>query len=256
MTDEFWMVQRFEEHRGRMKAVASRILGSGTDADDALQEAWLRFSRSDTSTVENMGGWLTTVVSRVCLDMLQVRRRRSGPSIEADLEEPAADIESDTDPEHEALVADSVGLAMMVVLDTLAPAERVAFVLHDMFGVSFEDIGPVVGRNAAAARQLASRARRRVRGHAVPEEGDRVRQAAVVDAFLAAARSGDFQALLKVLDPEVILRADETAVNLGGQGETRGTDPWPASCSGLAAPRRRSSTARRAWCGRRAARPG
>lgn len=224
VTDEFWKVQGFEEHRGRMKAVASRILGSGTEADDALQEAWLRFSRADTSSVDNLGGWLTTVVSRVCLDMLQARRRRPSPSDEADLDDSQADPAPEMDPEQEAVLADSVGLALMVVLDSLAPAERVSLVLHDMFGIPFEDIGPVVGRNAAAARQLASRARRRVRGHALPEEADRVRRAAVVEAFLAAARGGDFQALLRVLDPDVVLRADATAVSLGGQAETRGAE--------------------------------
>jgi RNA polymerase sigma-70 factor, ECF subfamily len=221
--DELWMVQRFEEHRDRMKAVASRMLGSSTEADDALQEAWLRFSRSEISEVENLGGWLTTVVSRVCLDILRARRRRP-PSLESASAETPADQAVDADPEQEAVLADSVGLALMVVLDTLTPAERVALVLHDMFGVPFDDIGPVVGRNAAATRQLASRARRRVRGHDTPEQTDRLRQAAVVEAFLAAARAGDFQALLAVLDPEVVLRADETAAALGSPPLVRGAD--------------------------------
>jgi RNA polymerase sigma-70 factor (ECF subfamily) len=222
--DEFWMVQRFEEHRDRMKAVAARMLGSATEADDALQEAWLRFSRTDTSGVENMGGWLTTVVSRVCLDMLQARRRRTGTPLEAEWEESPTDPMVDTDPEHEAVLADSVGLALMVILDTLTPAERVALVLHDMFGVPFDDIAPVIGRSPTAARQLASRARRRVRGHDAPTEADRLRQAAVVEAFLAAARAGDFEALLAVLDPDVVLRADETAAGLGSPPEVRGAD--------------------------------
>jgi RNA polymerase sigma factor (sigma-70 family) len=222
--DELWMVSRFEEHRARMKAMAARMLGSATDADDALQEAWLRFSRSDTRGVENLGGWLTTVVSRVCLDMLRARRRRTAASLEADFEGSPIDPVADTDPEQEAVLADSVGLALMVVLDTLAPPERVALVLHDMFGVPFEDIGPVVGRNAAAARQLASRARRRVRGHDAAEEHDRLQQASVVDAFLVAARAGDFQALLTVLDPDVVLRGDDAAVTLGSPRVVRGAE--------------------------------
>ena len=215
------MAQRFEEHRGRLRAVASRMLGSAVDADDAVQEAWLRFSRSDTSAVENLGSWLTTVVSRVCLNMLQARRSRLEAPAGLELPEPPAGSDARADPENEALLADSIGLALLVVLDTLTPAERVALVLHDMFGVPFEEIGPVVGRSTPAARQLASRARRRVRGGA-PEDSDRVRQARLVDAFLAASRNGDFAALFALLDPEVVLRADAAAAKLGVDAEVRG----------------------------------
>jgi RNA polymerase sigma-70 factor (ECF subfamily) len=222
MDDKVWLAEAFEEHRGRLKSVASRMLGSATEADDAVQEAWLRFSRSDTRDVENLGGWLTTVVSRVCLNMLQARRSRPGDPARPDLPDILAASAPETDPEEEALLADSVGLALMIVLDTLTPAERVAFVLHDMFAVSFDDVATIVGRNAAAARQLASRARRRVRGHGAPEGADRLRQATVVEAFLAAARKGDFEGLLALLDPDVVLRADETAVALGAPAEVRG----------------------------------
>ena len=201
------LAERFEEHRGRLRAIAYRMLGSPSDADDAVQEAWIRFSRSDTDAVDNLGAWLTTVVSRVCLNVLQARRSRPQPAADPDLPEPPADpVESD--PEHEALLADSVGLAMLIVLDTLPPAERVAFVLHDVFAIPFDEIAPIVERSVPATRQLASRGRARVRRHETDAESDRRRQAAVVDAFLAAARGGDFDALLAILDPDVVLRAD------------------------------------------------
>jgi RNA polymerase sigma factor (sigma-70 family) len=198
----------FEAHRSHLRAVAYRMLGSVSDADDAVQEAWLRLNRSDTSTVENLGGWLTTVVARVSLDMLRSRTARREQPAGTHLPQPIVSREDDVDPEQEALRADSVSLALLVVLETLKPPERLAFVLHDMFDVSFEEIAPIVGRSPTAARQLASRARRRVRGAAPAHDADRVRQRQVVDAFLAAARGGDFDALLAVLDPEVVLRVD------------------------------------------------
>jgi RNA polymerase sigma factor (sigma-70 family) len=224
MTEDDWIAERFEEHRARLRAIAYRILGSPTDADDAVQEAWLRFSRSDTSGVDNLGSWLATVISRVCLNMLQARKSRPQPPVDPDQpESPASPAESD--PEYEALLADSVGLALMVVLDTLAPAERVAFVLHDVFAIPFDEIAPIVDRSTPATRQLASRARARVQRREATQEADRLRQAALVDAFLAAARKGDFEALLAVLDPDVVLRADEHAVALGAAAETRGAEP-------------------------------
>jgi RNA polymerase sigma-70 factor (ECF subfamily) len=223
MTESDWLAERFEEHRGRLRAVAYRILGSGNDADDAVQEAWIRFSRTDTNDVDNLGGWLTTVVSRVCLNMLQARRSRPQPSVVPDLPEAAA-APGETDPEYEALLADSVGLALMVVLDQLTPAERVAFVLHDVFAIPFDEIAPIVKRSAPATRQLASRARTRVQARDTAEHAERLRHTAVVDAFLAAAREGDFNALLSVLDPDIVLRADQTAVDLGAPREARGRD--------------------------------
>src|SRR3954463_5394648 len=199
----------FEAHRPHLHAVATRILGSRAEADDALQEAWLRINRADTSGVDNIGGWLTTVVSRVCLTMIDARKRRREEALEAGrLPDPVITLPDDTspDPEGEALAADAVGAALLVVLETLQPAERLAFVLHDMFAVPFEDIAPIVDRSPAAARQLASRARRRVRG-ADPDLPTADRR--VVDAFLAAARGGDFEALLALLDPDVVVRADD-----------------------------------------------
>jgi RNA polymerase sigma factor (sigma-70 family) len=222
MNEDAWLAERFEEHRARLGAVANRMLGSPHEADDAVQEAWLRFSRSDTSSVENLGSWLTTVISRVCLNMLQARRSRPETPASPDMPEPAASPATRSDPEHEALLADSIGLALLVVLDTLSPPERVALVLHDMFGMPFEEIAPIIGRTAPAARQLASRARRRVRGHGAPEGCDRVRQATLVEAFLAASRNGDFNALLALLDPGVVLRADEAAANMGVAAEILG----------------------------------
>jgi RNA polymerase sigma factor (sigma-70 family) len=223
MTESDWQAERFEDHRRRLRAIAYRILGSANDADDAVQETWLRFSRADTEAVDNLGGWLTTVVSRVCLNMLQARKSRPQPAAEPDLPEQTA-APGEHDPEHEALLADSIGLALLVVLDTLSPAERVAFVLHDVFGIPFDQIAPIVDRNTPATRQLASRARMRVQQHDSTGRPDRRRQAALVDAFLAAARKGDFDALLAVLDPDVVLRADEQAVQFGAAPETRGAE--------------------------------
>jgi RNA polymerase sigma factor (sigma-70 family) len=226
MDEHEWLTERFEEHRTRLRAVAYRMLGSPSEADDAVQEAWLRAVRSGTGGVENLGGWLTTVVARVCLNMLRSRRSRREDSLEGPLgarvPDPIVGRADAIDPEHEALLADSVGLALLMVLDTLSPAERLAFVLHDMFAVPFGEIAPVVGRSPAAARQLASRARRRVRGAAPVPDADLARQREVVDAFLAASRSGDFDALLAVLDPEVVLRADYGAVSAGASKVVRG----------------------------------
>jgi RNA polymerase sigma-70 factor, ECF subfamily len=209
MDEHDWLAERFEEHRTHLRAVAYRMLGSVSEADDAVQEAWLRLSRSDTSAVENLRGWLTTVVARVCLNVLRSRAsRREQPLDEVHVPEPIISRADGVDPEHEALLADSVGLALLVVLETLAPAERLAFVLHDMFAVPFDEIGPMVGRSPTAARQLASRARRRVQGEAPRPNPDLARQREVVDAFFAAAREGDFEALVAVLDPDVVLRSD------------------------------------------------
>src|ERR687893_685342 len=230
MDENEFLANRFEEHRSHLRAVAYRMLGSLSEADDALQEAWLRLNRSDTSNVENLGGWLTTVVGRVCLDMLRSRRsRREGPLEEplsqppgARLPEPIVSRADGIDPEHEVLLADSVGLALLVVLETLAPAERLAFVLHDMFAVPFDEIAPIVGRSPTAARQLASRARRRVQGAATSADAGLACQREAVDAFLAASREGDFEALLAVLDPDVVLRIDGGAVRAGLSREVRG----------------------------------
>jgi RNA polymerase sigma-70 factor, ECF subfamily len=208
MDEQTWQAEQFERHRGHLHAVAYRMLGSLSEADDAVQEAWLRLSRSDADAVENLGGWLTTVVGRVCLDMLRTRRSRREDYVGTWLPEPVVAADQAAGPEDEALLADSVGLALLVVLETLSPAERLAFVLHDTFGVPFDEIAPIVGRTPAAARQLASRARRRVRGAAPVPEPDLARQREVVSAFLAAARAGDFDALVAVLDPDVVFRAD------------------------------------------------
>jgi RNA polymerase sigma-70 factor (ECF subfamily) len=216
------LAERFEENRIRLRAVAYRMLGSLSEADDAVQESWLRLSRSDTSGVENLGGWLTTVVARVCLDMLRSRTSRREESLGGHVPDPIVGRGDGFDPEHEVLLADSVGLALLVVLETLAPAERVAFVLHDMFDLPFDQIAPIVGRSPTAARQLASRARRRVQGAARVTDADRTRRRQVVDAFLTASRSGDLAALLAVLDPDVVLRADRAAVHAGASREVRG----------------------------------
>ncbi len=208
MDEREWLADRFEEHRTHLRAVAYRMLGSVSEADDAVQEAWLRLSRSDAREIENLGGWLTTVVGRVCLNMLRSRRTRGESPLEVHVPEPIVSREDGVDPEHEALLADSVGLALLVVLETLTPAERLAFVMHDMFAVPFDEIAPMVGRSPEATRQLASRARRRVQGEAPPPDPDLSRQREVVDAFFAAAREGDFEALVAVLDPDVVLRAD------------------------------------------------
>jgi RNA polymerase sigma factor (sigma-70 family) len=217
------LAQCFEEHRTRLRAVAYRMLGSLSEADDAVQEAWLRLSRTDSREVENLGGWLTTVVARVSLNMLRSRRSRREEPLGVRVPEPIVDRADGTDPEHEALLADSVGLALLVVLETLSPAERLAFVLHDMFAVPFDEIAPIVDRSPDAARQLASRARRRVRGEKTVPDADLEGQREVVEAFLAAARDGDFDRLVAVLDPDVALRADLGPLR-GGPEETRGAE--------------------------------
>ena len=214
MDEHEWLAERFEENRGHLRAVAYRMLGSLAEVDDAVQEAWLRLSRSDTSSIENLGGWLTTVVARVCLDMLRSRKSRREEPLGVHVPEPIVRREDAINPEHEALLADSVGLALLVVMETLAPDERLAFVLHDMFGVPFDEIASIVGRSSAAARQLASRARRRVQGAAPIPEVDLTQQRKVVDAFLTAVRGGDFEALLAVLNPDVVLRSDHIPAGL------------------------------------------
>jgi RNA polymerase sigma factor (sigma-70 family) len=208
MDERDWLAERFEAHRAHLRAVAYRMLGSLGEADDAVQEAWLRLSRADTSDVENLGAWLTTVVARVCLNLLRSRKARREEPLGVRVPEPIVSRADGIDPEHEALLADAVGLALLVVLETLAPAERLAFVLHDMFAVPFDEIAPIVGRSPMAARQLASRARRRVQGAAPLPDANLTRQREVVDAFFAAARGGDFAALVAVLDPDVVLRSD------------------------------------------------
>ncbi|THV32897.1 sigma-70 family RNA polymerase sigma factor [Glycomyces buryatensis] len=216
MSEDEFAVQRFEAHRAHLRAVAHRMLGTASEADDAVQETWIRFARTDTGDVANLRGWLTTVVSRVCLNLLETRKTRR----ETPIEFHGAGASEDADPEREAMLSDSVGLALLVVLDSLGPAERLAFVLHDLFGVPYERIGPIVERTPEAARQLASRARRRVRGTApVPDLG---RQREVVDAFLDASRNGDFERLLTVLDPEIVVRADDAAVKAGAEREVSG----------------------------------
>ena len=220
MDETEWLAERFEQHRPRLRAVAYRMLGSLTEADVAVQDAWIRLSRSNAEQIDNLGGWLTTVVARECLHMLRSRRRRREVSFEGRLPDPVITPDGDLDPEQEALLADSVGLALLVMLERLTPAERLAFVLHDMFELPFDEIAPIVGRSPAAARQLASRARRRVRGEATLPATDTSRQREVVDAFLAASRDGDLGALLAVLDPDVVLRADPGAA--GTSREVRG----------------------------------
>jgi RNA polymerase sigma-70 factor, ECF subfamily len=220
MNERDWLAERFEEHRLRLRAVAYRMLGSLSEADDAVQEAWVRLSRSDADEIENLGGWLTTVVGRVSLNMLRSRRtRREEPLDAVHVPEPIVDRVDGTDPEHEALLADSVGLALLVVLETLSPPERLAFVLHDIFAVPFDEIAPIVDRSPEAARQLASRARRRVRAENTVPDTDPDAQREVVEAFLAAARDGDFDRLVGVLDPDVVLRAD---LGAAGSREVRG----------------------------------
>jgi RNA polymerase sigma factor (sigma-70 family) len=208
MDQQQWLAQQFEEQRPHLRAVAYRMLGSLSEADDAVQDAWIRLSRADRSEVENLGAWLTTVVARVALNMLRSRKTRREQPLDVHVPDPIIDSADGTDPEHEALLADSVGLALLVVLETLTPAERLAFVLHDMFAVPFEQIATIVERSPDATRQLASRARRRVRGTAPLPDADLGAQWEVVDAFIAAAREGDFDALVAVLDPDVVLRAD------------------------------------------------
>ena len=230
MDDRDFLAERFEEQRPRLRAVAYRMLGSLTEADDAVQETWLRLRRSDTSEVENVAGWLTTVVSRVCLD--QLRSRRTRQVRETPLHE-VSGVSRRPGPEDELELADSVGLALLVVLDRLGPDERVAFVLHDLFAVPFEEIAPILDRSPAAARQLASRARRRLQGAPAPDT-DLARQRAVVDAFLAASREGDFEALVALLHPDVVLRADQAAVRAGADEEVRGAAAVAGNFSGRA----------------------
>jgi RNA polymerase sigma-70 factor, ECF subfamily len=222
MEETDWLGERFAAERSRLVALAARMLGSRDDAEDAVQESWMRLTQADHSAVENLSGWLTTVVSRVCLDQLRSRRTRDHQLLEAEHLDQRDEASPQADAEQEVLLAESVGLAMLVVLDILEPAERVAFVLHDMFAVPFEEIGTILERSPAAARQLASRARRRVRGQEVGHHCDRVRQASLVEAFLAASRAGDFDALLAVLHPDVVLRADDTAAGMGVARELRG----------------------------------
>jgi RNA polymerase sigma-70 factor, ECF subfamily len=220
MDEREWQAERFDEHRTRLRAVAYRMLGSVSEADDAVQDAWLRLSGADAKGIENLGGWLTTVVARVSLNMLRSRNVRREEPFGVRIPEPIIDPADGVDPEHEALLADSVGLALLVVLETLTPPERLAFVLHDIFGVPFEEIAPIVNRSPDAARQLASRARRRVQGENTVPDADLDTQRRIVDAFLAASRGGDFEALLEVLDPDVVLRADLGP--MGGSREVRG----------------------------------
>ena len=224
MDEKKWQAEKFEANRPHLRAVAYRMLGSRTEAEDAVQEAWLRLSRADTSEVENLSGWLTTVTARICLDLLRSRKSRREEPLTIRVPEPVVSHEdgTGTDPEQDALLADSVGLALLVVLEKLAPAERLVFVLHDMFDMPFDDIAPIVGRTTIATRQLASRARRRVQGAPVIAEADLSRQRHVVDAFLTASRGGDMNALLAVLDPDVIFRADAVAAQMGSLAEIRG----------------------------------
>jgi RNA polymerase sigma factor (sigma-70 family) len=226
MSENDLLAQEFEQNRGHLRAVAYRMLGSLSEADDAVQEAWLRLSRSPAGEIENLGGWLTTVVARVCLDMLRSRKSRREGSMDTDAVEPMASAASRPDPEQETLLADSVGLALLVVLDRLAPAERVAFVLHDMFAMSFDEIAPLVGRTPTATRQLASRARRRVQGSPTVPDRDLSQQREVASAFLAAVRAGDFEGLMAVLDPNVIVHLDEGAGRPGAPSEIHGAENW------------------------------
>lgn len=234
MNENQVLVERFEASRAHLQAVAYRMLGSLHEADDAVQEAWLRLNRSDVSGVDNLTGWLTTVVARVCLDMLRSRKSRREEPLPAHEPEPMATNAEGLDPEQEAVLADSVGLALLVVLDNLAPAERVAFVLHDIFDLPFDEIAPIVGRSPTAARQLASRARRRVRGAEVPDS-NHTRQREIVDAFLAAARGGSFAALLGLLDPDVVLRADSAAVQMSAARLAGDAPPLAPEVRGAAA---------------------
>jgi RNA polymerase sigma factor (sigma-70 family) len=233
MNDSDWLADRFEENRGRLHAVAYRMLGSASDADDAVQESWLRLQRSDTSEVKNLPGWLTTVVARVCLDVLRARRSRREEPLEMPGGEPLEIPESSAGPEPEALLADSVGLALLVVLETLTPAERLAFVLHDMFAVPFDEIAPILDRSPDAAKMLASRARQRVQSASAPDP-DRTRHRQIVDAFLAASREGDFAALLAALDPDVVQRADGAAAKSGAPALVTGARAVAEQFSGRA----------------------
>ena len=233
-TGDDWLVDGFERHRPHLRAVAYRMLGSTTEADDAVQDTWLRLTRSDTTAVENLGGWLTTIVSRVCLDRLRSRTARREEPWDALAPEPVAARDDERDPEHQALLANSVGSALVVILDTLTPSERLAFVLHDLFAVPFDEIAPIVGRSPAATRQLASRARRRVQGARTDGVRDAGRHRAIVDAFLAASRGGDLDRLLALLDSDVVLRADDATVQAGAEREVRGAAAVAATFSGRA----------------------
>lgn len=226
MPEQEWLADKFEENRGHLRAVAYRMLGSLNEADDAVQEAWLRLSRSDAGTIENLGGWLTTVVSRVCLDMLRSRNSRKEEALDAQPAEPVAIREEQRNPEQETLLADSIGTALLIVLDRLDPAERLAFVLHDMFAVSFDEIASIVGRSPEAVRQLASRARRRIQGAPAVPRASLSEQRRVVDAFLDALRRGDFEELVAVLDPDIVVRVDEAAARPGAPREIRGARNW------------------------------
>ena len=226
MAGQEWLAERFEENRSRLRAAAYRMLGSLGEAEDAVQEAWLRLSRSDAGSIQNLSGWLTTVVARVCLDVLRSRRSRGEELLGAQPEEPTGKKGAGSDPEQQAMLADSVGLALLVVLDRLAPAERVAFVLHDLFGLSFEEIATIVERSPAATRQLASRARRRMQGVAKPPSASLSRQREVIDAFLTALRAGDVEGLMAVLDPDLVVRVDGAAARAGVAQEVRGAQNW------------------------------
>jgi RNA polymerase sigma-70 factor (ECF subfamily) len=230
MTEKDWLADRFQENRSRLKAVAYRILGKTGDAEDAVQEAWLRLTHSDANQIENLGGWLTTVVARICLDMLRTRKTRQEQTLEENKVE-APSHSQPNDPAQEALLADSVGSALLIVLRSLAPAERIAFVLHDLFDLPFEEIAPVLGRSEAAVRQLASRARRRVRGGQENRE-DQARKREIVTAFLAASREGHFDALLQVLDPEILLYADDRAVKTAAANKGKGAPPFESEMRG------------------------
>ena len=241
MNESDWLAERFETHRGHLRGVAYRMLGSVSEADDAVQEAWIRLSRTDANEIDNLRAWLTTVVARVCLNSLRSRKSRRESPLEPHIPDPILSSEDRMDPEQEALLGDSVGLAMLVVLDTLSPPERVAFVLHDVFAVPFDEIAPIVGRTPAAARQLASRARRRVRGAPVPD-ADLQGQHAVVDAFLAAARNGDFEGLLALLDPDVVSTSDGGIRRPGFRRVVHGAEAVAAGAMGF---RRFDETSRR-----------
>jgi RNA polymerase sigma-70 factor, ECF subfamily len=222
MAEHEWLAEKFEENRGHLRAVAYRMLGTLNEADDAVQEAWLRLSRSDADAIENLGGWLTTVVSRVCLDMLRSRTSRNEEALDAEVAAPAAR----SDPEQETLLADSIGAVLLIVLDRLDPAERLAFVLHDMFAVFLEEIASALRRSSEAARQLASRARRRVQGAPAVPKTSHTEQRRVVDAFLDALRRGDFEGLVAVLDPDIVVRVDAAAASPGAPREIRGARKW------------------------------
>lgn len=236
MDDHNVLAERFEASRDRLRAVAYRMLGSSAEAEDAVQEAWLRLHRADTGDIANMDGWLTTVVGRICLDMLRTRQSRREEALDAAPVEPAVEVNRSTvaDPEQQALLGDAVGAALLVVLDTLSPVERLAFVLHDMFGVPFEEIGPIVDRTPAAARQLASRARRRVRGASEASDTDLSRRRTVIDTFLTAAREGDFASLVAVLDPHAEVRRDRVAATMGGEWDALGATAVAKTFSGQA----------------------